>query len=165
MGFFDFALNPGQKFSKDELWMLDQNFNSISVYTKKKYKFYSRNVDNDIQGSNSNVSCHKLSYTYIDIDKHEDRSDAHLEIDITKYYVRDKYDLQNLDDFYNSTYDIREEHRVPPPKLINFPAYVLKVGAPGQGFMIELKKNNDGRIDQSCINEMKDNCEKYLKEK
>ena len=34
MGLFDFALKPGQKFTKDELKILDQNFNSISVYTK-----------------------------------------------------------------------------------------------------------------------------------
>ena len=53
MGLFDAILKPGQKFSKDELWMLDQNFNSISVHTKRMYQFYSRDVSNDIQGSMS----------------------------------------------------------------------------------------------------------------
>ena len=48
MGLFDFALNPGQKFSKDELRILDQNFNSITAYTKGKYQFDSRIIDNDI---------------------------------------------------------------------------------------------------------------------
>ena len=37
MGLFDFALNPGQRFTKEELRVLDQNFNSISAYTKNKY--------------------------------------------------------------------------------------------------------------------------------
>ena len=61
MGLFDFALNSGQKFSKDELRILDQNFNSITAYTKGKYQFYSRNIDDDIQGSMSNVSRHKIT--------------------------------------------------------------------------------------------------------
>ena len=37
MGLFDFALFPGQRFNKVELRILDQNFNSISAYTKNKY--------------------------------------------------------------------------------------------------------------------------------
>tara|TARA_Y100000591_G_scaffold315046_1_gene322243 strand:+ start:297 stop:806 length:510 start_codon:yes stop_codon:yes gene_type:complete len=163
MGLFDAILKPGQKFSKDELWMLDQNFNSISVYTKRRYQFYSRDVANDIQGSMSYVSCHNVYYHYQDIDKHEDESDAHLRIYITKYYVKDKNDLHNLDNFYNNLYDLREEHRIPPPKLNNYPTYILKVGAPNEGFMIELKYQ-DGRIEQSCINELKDKSAKYLKE-
>lgn len=163
MGLFDSILKPGQKFSKEELNILNKNFNSISVYTKRKYQFYSVNEDDDIQGSMSNVSCHKLSYTYQDIDKHEDESDAYLEIYITKYYVKDKNDLHNLDNFYNNVYDLREEHRIPPPKLNNYPSYILKVGAPNEGFMIELKYQ-DGRIEQSCINEIKDKSAKYLKE-
>ena len=35
MGLFDFALRPGQRFNKEEIRILDQNFNSISAYTKK----------------------------------------------------------------------------------------------------------------------------------
>ena len=40
MGIFDFALRPGQRFSKEELRVLDQNLNSISAYTKKKISFF-----------------------------------------------------------------------------------------------------------------------------
>ena len=39
MGLFDFALKPGQRFNKEEIRILDQNFNSISAYTKRKYRF------------------------------------------------------------------------------------------------------------------------------
>ena len=39
MGLFDFALRPGQRFSKEELRVLDQNLNSISAYTKKNIDF------------------------------------------------------------------------------------------------------------------------------
>tara|TARA_B100000902_G_C27264247_1_gene892569 strand:- start:846 stop:1370 length:525 start_codon:yes stop_codon:yes gene_type:complete len=171
MGLFDFALKPGQKFTKDELKILDQNFNSISVYTKSKYQFYSRNIDNDIQGSMANVDCHKMKYSYVNIDMNEDDSRAHREITITKYYVRDEYDLKNLDDFYNSSFDVQEEARVPPPKILNFPTYVLKVGYPSEGFMIELRYKSkekidkllDGSLEDDCIKEIKDKSKKYLK--
>ncbi len=39
MGLFDFALFPGQRFNKVELSILDQNFNSISAYTKINIAF------------------------------------------------------------------------------------------------------------------------------
>ena len=58
---------------------------------------------------------------------------------------------------------MREEHRIPPPKLNNYPTYILKIGAPNEGFMIELKYQ-DGGIEQSCINELNDKSAKYLKE-
>jgi len=162
MGLLDSIIKNNQKFSDDELSILDQNFNSISVYTKRKFKFYSRNVDKNIQGSMSYVSCHKLYYDYQDIDKHEDEQGAHLQIPITKYCVQDKNDLQNLDDFYNNVYDLREEHRVPPPRLTNFPTYVMKVGAPNEGFMVELK-HHEGRIDQNCIKEINEKSISFLK--
>ena len=38
MGLFDFIFHYGEKFTKDEIKILDRNFNSISAYTKKKYK-------------------------------------------------------------------------------------------------------------------------------
>jgi len=44
VGLFDFALRPGQRFSKEELRVLDQNLNSISAYTKKKYRFSHRGM-------------------------------------------------------------------------------------------------------------------------
>ena len=52
----------------------------------------------------SYVSCHRVNYHYQDIDKHEDESDAHLQIYITKYYVKDKNDLHSLDNFYNNVF-------------------------------------------------------------
>ena len=39
MGLFDFALRSGQRFTQEEIRILDQNFNSISAYTKRKFKF------------------------------------------------------------------------------------------------------------------------------
>ena len=162
MGLFDAILKPGQKFSKEELNILDQNFRNISEQTRKKYQFHSRSVDSDVQGSMSNVSCHKLFYTYQDMDKHEDDSDAYLYVYITKYYVRDKNDLHNLNNFYNNIYDLKEEHRVPPPILNNYPTYVLKIGAPNEGFMVELIYNGN-MIDEICVKEINEKGKKYLK--
>ena len=41
MGFFDFAIHPGTKFTKEEIEILDKNFCSISNYTSNKYDFNS----------------------------------------------------------------------------------------------------------------------------
>jgi len=172
MGLFDFALNSGQKFSKDELRILDQNFNSITAYTKGKYQFYSRNIDDDIQGSMSNVSRHKITYSHLDLSKTENDSNQHQDIEINKYYIRDKSDLEMLDNFYNNPYDIKEEHRVPPPRLSKIPTFILKVGYPSQGFMVELKYKNkdkidkllDGSLEEDCVNEIRIKSIKFLKE-
>ena len=172
MSLFDFVLNPGQKFSKDELRILDQNFNSITAYTKGKYQFDSRIIDNDIQGSMSNVSRHKITYIHLDLNKTENDSNQHQYIEINKYYIRDKSDLEMLDNFYNNPYDIKEEHRVPPPRLSKIPTFILKVGYPSQGFMVELKYKNkdkidkllDGSLEEDCVNEIRIKSIKFLKE-
>ena len=168
MGLFDFALRPGQRFNKEELRVLDQNLNSISAYTKNKYRFSHRNIWDDISGTHYGVDCHRVSYSHQDIDN----PNNDVQIDCTKYFVKNDDIYSCLKNFYDDPYmDARS--RIKVPKLTKFPTYVLGIGWPGCGFLIEIKYNAENLIDRTldnphltdkCIKEIKTNTIKFLKE-
>ena len=49
MGLLDFAFHPGQKWTAQEIKVLDKNFSSISNYTNFKYNFEAKGVEDDIK--------------------------------------------------------------------------------------------------------------------
>ena len=171
MGLFDFAIRPGQRFNKEELRILDQNFNSISAYTKKKYRFHDREVANDINGSNYGVDNHKVSYRHIDINLTEWDSDYVLYLDCFKLFV--KTERQYKFGLIHHFDDPHDPHlpRIKVPKLKKFPTFVLQVGWHGNGFLTELKYKSDNVIDKTlapeltdqCIKEIETNTKKFLK--
>ena len=166
MGLFDFALRPGQRFNKEELRVLDQNFNSISAYTKKKYRFSHKSISDDISGSHYGVDFHHTHYHHIDI---EDETNEH-QINCTKYFIANEDTYYNLKEFYDSDHEDRPKIKV--PKLDKFPTFVLQIGWGGNGFITEFKYNSDGAIDRAldnphltdkCIKEIEVNSIKFLK--
>ena len=172
MGLFDFALFPGQRFNKVELSILDQNFNSISAYTKNKYRFYSRIIrDNILCVEECGVNYHEVTYTHIDINKDESNSNYIRRIECHKYHIpNEKIYYYGLKRFYDS--DLEDGPKINVPKLKKFPTFVLQVGWHGNGFITEFKYNKDNIIDRTledsnlsdkCIEEIKNNSIKFLK--
>jgi len=167
MGLFDFALKPGQRFTKEELRVLDQNFNSISAYTKRKYRFSHRRVATDINGSHYGVDNHTVNYSHQDINN----PDEYMEINCTKYFIKTEQTYSSLMDFYDSPF-MDDKSRVTVPKLTKFPTFVLCIGWPGSGYINEFKYNSDGAINRAldnphltdkCIKEIEANSIKFLK--
>ena len=172
MGLFDFALFPGQRFNKVELRILDQNFNSISAYTKNKYRFYSRIIrDNILCVEECGVNYHEVTYTHIDINKDESNSNYIRRIECHKYHIpNEKIYYYGLKRFYDS--DLEDGPKIKVPKLKKFPTFVLQVGWHGNGFITEFKYNKDNIIDRTledsnlsdkCIEEITNNSIKFLK--
>jgi hypothetical protein len=83
MGLFDFALRPGQRFNKEELRVLDQNLNSISAYTKNKYRFSHRGISDDISGTHYGIDRHRVWYSHQDINNENND----VQIDCSKYFI------------------------------------------------------------------------------
>ena len=170
MGLFDFALKPGQRFTKEELRILDQNFNSIAAYTKKKYRFDHKRIADNISGSHSGVDFHEVSYTHIDTNTNEFDSAYAFRLDCHKYFiVNDRY-YRGLKNFYDS--DHEDGPKIKVPELKKFPTFVLKVGWHGNGFITEFKYNKDNIIDRTledpylnkkCVEEIENNSIKFLK--
>ena len=114
MGLFDFALYPGQRFNKVELSILDQNFNSISAYTKNKYRFDFRRIGDNICVGHYGVSFHEVTYSHIDINKDEFNSNYIRLISCSKYHIpNDKIYYHGLKDFYDSDYEDGPKIKVP----------------------------------------------------
>ena len=76
-----------------------------------------------------------------------------------------------LKNFYDDPY-MDAKSRIKVPKLTKFPTYVLRIGWPGCGFLIEIKYNAENLIDRTldnpyltdkCIKEIKTNTIKFLK--
>ena len=127
MGLFDFALNPGQRFTKEELRVLDQNFNSISAYTKNKYRFSHRHIWDDLSGSHYGVDFHRVVYNHININTNEFDSNHAVEVGCSKYYLpNERIYYHGLKEHYDSDHEDRPKIKV--PKLKKFPTFVLQVG-------------------------------------
>ena len=168
MGLFDFALRPGQRFSKEELRVLDQNLNSISAYTKKKYRFSHRGISDDISGTHFRIDRHRVWYTHEDIN--DENND--VQIDCSKYFIDTENTYENLKNFFDDPY-MEDKSRIKVPKLTKFPTFVLCVGWTGCGFLTEFKYNAENLIDRTlenphltekCIKEVQANTIKFLKD-
>ena len=171
MGLFDFALRPGQRFTKEELRVLDQNFNSISAYTKKKYRFSHRSISDDISGSHYGVDFHKVHYTHIDINTHEFDDKYMIQLDIYKYFIANERTYDALKEFFDSVFETGNP-KIKVPKIEKFPTFVLRVGWHGNGFITEFKYNADNVVERTldnpyltdkCIKEIEKNSIKFLK--
>jgi hypothetical protein len=167
MGLFDFALRPGQRFSKEELRVLDQYLNSISAYSKKKYRFSHRGISDNISGTHFGVDQHSVWYTHIDIN---DENKA-VQIDCTKYFIKDENIYVCLKNFYDDPY-MDAKSRIKVPKLKKFPTFVLCIGWPANGFITEFEYNSENLIDRNldnphftnkCIKEIEKNTIKFIK--
>ena len=88
MGLFDFAIKPSQRFNKEEIRILDQNFNSISAYTKKKFKFDRKDIADNINGSTYGIDNHKITYHHTDTQLTEWDSEYLLPIDCLKLFIK-----------------------------------------------------------------------------
>ena len=77
MGLFDFVFHIGAKFTRDEIKILDMNFNSISAYTKKNYRFFLKDVGDNILASESG-GYHRIDYRHQDIDTDEFNRDQFM---------------------------------------------------------------------------------------
>ena len=169
MGLFDFALNPGQRFTKEELRVLDQNFNSISAYTKNKYRFLHRRISDDISGSHYGVDFHRVEYSHTNIKTNEFDKNHIVRIDCTKYFLQNESIYYGLKEFYDS--DHEDGSKIKVPKIKKFPTFVLQVGWHGNGYITEFKYNSDNviekalgsRLTDKCINEIEKNSIKFLK--
>ena len=172
MGLFDFALHPGEKFTKDEIKILDQNFNSISAYTKKKYKFSSKEVKSDLYGEvDMRINYHRITYIHEDVNTDEWDSEWLLYINCDRYYLRNKDDFSGFKRLFDDPFD-DEAARIKIPEINEFPAPVLIVGYRGNGFAVELEYNFKDKINRvfensdltkKCVDKIKSNTIKYLK--
>ena len=88
MGLFDFALKPGQRFNKEEIRVLDKNFNSISAYTKRKFRFERKDIADDINGSVYGIDNHRVTYIHVDTQLTEWDTDYWLQFDCLKLFVK-----------------------------------------------------------------------------
>ncbi len=167
MGLFDFALRPGQRFSKEELRVLDQYLNSISAYTKNKYRFSHRGISDNISGTHFGVDQHRVWYSH----KNIENENVDVQIDCTKYFINNENTYECLKSFYDDPY-MESRLRLKIPKLTKFPTFVLYIGWPGSGFITEFKYNAENLIDRTldnphltdkCIKEIETNIIKFLK--
>ena len=171
MGLFDFAFHAGEKFTKDEIKILDMNFNSISAYTKKKYKFFMKDIKSDVYGDQDvGINFHKITYRHQDTDTNEWDPKFELYINCHRYLIRDEREYSNFVNFFDDPY--QEDWRMNIPKIKNFPTPVLIVGYRGNGFAVELKYNYESSIDRTlensdltkdCIKKIESCAIKYLK--
>ena len=161
MGLFDFVLHAGEKFTKDEIKILDQNFNSISAYTKKKYKFFSKEVQSDLWGeSEMRINFHRITYRHEDVNTDEWDPHWHLFINCDRYYLRNKDDFSGFKRLFDDHFDDKSS-RIKIPTIKKFPTAVLIVGYRGNGFAVELEKNPN--LTKKCLDKIKSNTIKYLK--
>ena len=161
MGLFDFALHPGQRFTKEELRVLDQNFNSISALTKRKYRFQSKDISSDISGTHYGPDFHLVNYNHIDINKSEFDSDQIFSIFCYKYFVKEEPQYYGLKEEYDSDHQ-KDLPKIKLPKIKKFPSFILKVGFHGNGFMTEFKYNSDNVIDKALGSHLTDKCIKEI---
>jgi len=172
MGLFDFALRPGQRFNKEELRVLDTNFNSISAYTKAKYRFEFRKIADNINGSHYGVDNHEVVYRHIDTQLTEWDSEYIFDLSCEKLFIPTKHEYDHgLIHYFQNPYDTHLP-MIKVPKLKKFPTFVLKVGWHGNGFITEFKYNSENILDRTldnphltdaCIKEIETNSIKFLK--
>jgi len=174
MGLFDFIFHAGEKFTKDEIKILDANFNSISAYTKKKYKFFRKRVSSDLSGHASmGLNFHNIVYEHTDINTNEFDPKWIVSINCDRYYLRDKNDYWAFKRHYEEPFG--DFPIIEIPKIENFPKPILIVGyrdTNQNGFAVELKYNYESSIDKTlensdlandCIKKIESLAIKYLK--
>lgn len=173
MGLFDFVFHTGEKFTKYEIKILDQNFNSISAYTKKKYKFFSKEVNSNLSGDVMGINFHRVTYRHEDVNTDEWDPAWHIYITCDRYYLRDKNDFSAFKRYFEERFDERlPSSIIKIPKIEEFPTPVLIVGYKGNGFAVELEyifknivdrtlENSD--LTKKCLDQIKSNTIKYLK--
>ena len=171
MGLFDFVFHIGAKFTRDEIKILDMNFNSISAYTKKNYRFFLKDVGNNILASDAGGH-HRIDYRHQDIDTDEFNRDHELYIRCYKYLIRGKREYDVFVHYIDPSQE-DENTRINTPKIKKFPTSILVVGYGGHGFAVEFKYNYENLIDKTlensdltkeCISEIKSCAIKYLKD-
>ena len=155
MGLFDFALHPGQRFTTSEIKELDKIFNSISAYTKRKFRFHKKEIKNITGSGIADINEHRVSYTHEDINLDEFDANWHERIDCRKYLIKD--DLRYTDFYYEF-----EKWEMIIPKVDKFPVCLLYVGDPGNGF-ITILNSEGGTLSKSCLSKIKSESIKYLK--
>ena len=163
MGLFDFALRPGQRFNKKEINILDKNFNSISAYTKRKYRFDLKDIADDINGSHYGVDNHRITYQHICTQLTEWDDNYILRIDCLKLFIKtERQYIHSLKDFYESPHEDGPKIKVPLMK--KFPTFALLVGWDGNGFITEFKYNsNNSDLTKECVKDIESNTIKFLK--
>ena len=163
MGLFDFAIKPGQRFNKEEIRILDQNFNSISAYTKRKFKFDRKDIADNINGSTYGIDNHKITYLHIDTQLTEWDSEYLFPIDCLKLFIKTERNYKHgLKGFFDRDYDKGPQIKVPIMK--KFPTFALLVGWHGNGFITEFKYDSNGSyLSKKCVDEIEKNTIKFLK--
>ena len=166
MGLFDFIFHTGEKFTKDEINILDLNFNSISAYTKKKYKFARKRLRSNLSGHASmGVNFHNITYEHTDINTDEWDPEWTVSINCDRYYLRDNNDYRAFKNHYEETLHTPtgDFPIIKVPEISNFPTPVLTVGYRGNGFAVELKYNYESSIDKTLENsDLTDDCIKKI---
>ena len=163
MGLFDFAIKPGQRFNKEEIRILDQNFNSISAYTKRKFKFDRKDIADNINGSTYGIDNHKITYLHIDTQLTEWDSEYLFPIDCLKLFVKTERNYKHgLKGFFDNGYD--DGPKIKVPIMTKFPTFALQVGWLGNGFITEFKYDSNGAtLTKKCVDEIEKNTIKFLK--
>ena len=173
MGLFDFIFHAGEKFTKDEIKILDMNFNSISAYTKKKYKFRMKDISNNVRGDQDvGIDFHEIVYSHVDTDTNEFDPKWEVSIVCFRYLIRNEREYSNFVSFFENVGEGEEAPKINIPKIKNFPTAVLVVGYRGNGFAVELKYNyessiqrivDDSNLTNDCIKKIESCAIKYLK--
>jgi hypothetical protein len=164
MGLFDFIFHYGEKFTKDEIKILDRNFNSISAYTKKKYKFFLRKISSDLNGDpDVGINYHQITYRHQDTGTDESDPKFEYYINCRRYLIRNKRDYDHFVTFFENIWEGKNAPKIIIPKIKDFPTPVLMVGYMGNGFAVALQYNYDSGIDRSLENsDLTDDCIKKI---
>jgi len=158
MGILDFALHPGQKFTDQEINILDKNFCSINDHTNFKYEFDGKLIDKDIISIHGIPSSHEILYRH-NLPEHENMD---LFIACKKYRIRNQDEFDKLNAFYKSDRDDLL-YRLIVPEIKKFPKNLLQVGHHGFGFFTILEYINNGVLTEKCKKLIRKNSIKYLK--
>ena len=164
MGLFDFVFHAGEKFTKDEIKILDRNFNSISAYTKKKYKFFLRDIKSDVNGDHDvGINYHEIIYRHQDTGTNEFDPNFEYYINCRRYLIRDEKEYDNFFNFFENVWEGEDAPKINIPKIKNFSSPVLIVGYRDNGFAVELKYNYESSIDKTLENsDLTDDCIKKI---
>ena len=101
------TLEPNKSL-KFAIKILDQNFNNISAYTKKKYKFFSKEVESDLWGHQEiRINFHRVTYRHEDVNTDEWDPAWHIYITCDRYYLRDKNDFSAFKRYFEERFDER----------------------------------------------------------
>lgn len=173
MGLFDFVFHAGEKFTKDEIKILDRNFNSISAHTKKKYKFFSKEIVSKLYGSEVGVNFHRVTYRHQQVDKKGEISyEDELFLHCDRYYLRDKNDYEGLKNYFEDPAWDDYGPAIKMPDIEDFPTPLLVVGYRGNGFAVAFEYNFKNKIDRvledsglskKCVDKINISTVKYLK--